>query len=252
MRLFIVLLLMGFYSGSALSANDFCQTFKKGIDQLRSRGAEAKRLVDATFSTPSGAAKSFAKSWYYLDLGEIVFPVPEMPTKLERQADGTIVINSPLFTALIGPDVLKQELTDIGHRIGSTSIHSDYDFNLFTFGKTFTSCNDIKNAQDADKKLKLATAKSVSAPFEIQKVLHYPKAQAIVLTGPRQGQTPSRGPDKKFATNLIVKKSAQTSYNAMIFFAKDSDQAKFHSYLPKIREKKFFSSGQPLSFEQDK
>ncbi|MGE4130929.1 MAG: hypothetical protein AB7F86_04790 [Bdellovibrionales bacterium] len=214
-----------------------CEKFKSGLGQLKK--AHVSNDVEARFTALPSPAERFDSAWFYFDVGDFVLPVPEKPKIFQRDGE-TIVIRSPKFTAVVGGDVLKGSLAPLQKYVEANGIKSDYDFNSHLYSEDFTKCTNIKTQVDLDSKLKLATIKSLSAPFVIDKILHFDGVRAIVLAGPKKGN------DKILATNLFVRKSADETWNAMIFFESADQQKKFHSYISRIREKGFFASGHPL------
>jgi hypothetical protein len=240
-----IIIVLGFHLSliHAASADNLCERYQKGLSQLKSSSPVAKQQLETFFSTNSPATNKYDPNWYYLDAGEFVLPIPEKPKEFRPESDGSIVISSSQFTAVIGGDVLREALVPIQDYLKPKKIHSDYDFNLLIFSDAFNKCHDLKTAKDVENKLLLAKIKSLEAPFELKEIFRFSQAQAIVLAGPLRSH-------KKFSTHFFVRKSVDRSFNGMLFFANKADQDKFLSYFSQIRNKDFFKNGKPFPSKQ--
>lgn len=214
-----------------------CDSFQAALTSIEK--TRPKTPLRLAFTAPPSAAEKFDSSWWFLEVEDFTIPVPELPKTLERAPDGLITIGSKNFTVVMGPDTMTAEFEKYKGTFGSFKIQSDFDYNLFLWSPNFATCADLENDRALAAKTNLAAAKSLTPPFSLAKAWHFSDARLIALTGPRAAQTSA-------TTNLLVKKGDGKSFNAIVKFASDAEQAKFHSYLPRLRDKQFFAAGKRL------
>lgn len=241
-RHFTLIIVLSFLFGfsSLASTKNLCDQYRTHLGKLRK--SYPNSYLDLKFSDAPSAAEKFDSSWYYVDLGDFILPIPSKPTKVEREPDGGVTIVSKDLTGSIGPDPLMEEMKSLAKFFQAKKVHSSYEYNAFIYDDEFLECSDIKTADDLDAKSKIAAAKSLSAPFKNLKVFNFKDSQAIAFVGQHQ----STG---KSVLQIIVKRNEQRDLNGLFFLSGEEVQSPLLQLIPKIRDKAFFMSGKSVQLK---
>lgn len=227
MRTFLLLCLWLAFPLAA-QAEDWCAKYKARLVEIKDQAQVKLQLKNA-----AAAPKKFSASWSYIDFGDFALPVPRVPGKIRREADGSISLGKP-FAGYVGLDAMKEALNLLRPFAEKAGLKSDYDYNIYVYGPKLIDCSHVESAADVKSKSDLALAKTLHAPIEIRSLVHAKEAGVIALAGAY------RRTEGMYAATLIVRKDDTSAYNGFFYFNSKEELESFLSYLPKLREKSYF------------
>lgn len=214
-----------------------CEIFQSGLAGIEKQNPVSSATLTFT-PPPMPVAEKFDPAWSYFEQDGFFIPLPSKPDTVKRNPNGNVVVQGDHYTLALGADHLP-ESTQLAPFLEKQNLRSGYDLYGYVYEERYLTCADVESDEDAVMKGSLGVLKSLKAPFKVERAWRSPGSEAVVRTGPNEL-------NDRFITNVFLGKGKGGYVSALLMFAREADQAQFHSYVARLREKAFFAPGKRL------